>query len=251
MERNCPNCDQPLRVEALFCGNCGKKISVRNMEVENSSVRNVLLFYVTFLIYAIVSWAIYAESDSLLTEILLETVFVLLTVLFSLFDAKRILALYNSTYITWRSLVFSIVFPIISAGLVYFGIEYLNELLDEVSYNLFYDYIGYENSFFWAFLFIAIIAPVFEELAFRGFLFNQLGNVSTPQVTILATAILFALVHFSFISFVWIFPFGLVLGYLRHKYKTLWLGMLVHFIHNLLVLMIEYYYFNEGDIFTL
>ena len=187
MERNCPNCEQPVRIEAVFCGNCGKKIPVRNMEVETSSVRNVFLFYVTFLIYAIVSWVIYAESDSLLTEILLETVFVLLTVLFSLFDAKRILALYNTTYITWRSLVFSVIFPIITAVIVYFGVEYVNALLDEVSYNLFYDYIGYENSFFWAFLFIAIIAPVFEELAFRGCLFNQLGNVTTPQVTILAT----------------------------------------------------------------
>jgi membrane protease YdiL (CAAX protease family) len=251
MERTCPNCAHLLRAEAIFCGNCGKKIPTRNMAVENSSIRNVFLFYVAFLIYAIVSWIIYSESEALITEIILEGSFIMLTVLFSLFDARRIIALYNTTYITWRSVVFSVVFPVITAFLVYFGIEYINILLDEVSYNIFYDYIGYDYSFFWAFLFIAIVAPVFEELAFRGFLFNQLGNVTTPQVTILATAILFALVHFSFISFLWIFPFGIVLGYLRHKYKTLWLGMLVHFIHNLLVLLMEYYYFNASDLLTL
>ena len=97
-----------------------------------------------------------------------------------------------------------------------------------------------------AFLFIAITPPVFEELAYRGFLFNQLEKVTSPQTTIILTAFIFALVHFSIISLLWIFPFGLLLGYLRYKYNTLWLGIVIHFIHNLIVLSLDYYYFETA-----
>tara|TARA_Y100000780_G_C13561857_1_gene369410 strand:- start:355 stop:666 length:312 start_codon:yes stop_codon:yes gene_type:complete len=99
---------------------------------------------------------------------------------------------------------------------------------------------------FWAILFIAITPPIFEELAFRGFLFNQLQKVVSERVTIIATAFIFALVHFSFISLLWIFPFGIVLGYLRSKYNTLWYGIIIHFIHNFLVLMMDYYFYNSS-----
>ena len=108
-----------------------------------------------------------------------------------------------------------------------------------------YDYEAYTNTFFWVLIFYTVIPPIFEELAFRGFLFNQLRTIVSPSVTILATAFIFALIHFSWISIVWIFPFGIVLGYLRHRYNTLWLGMIIHFIHNLLVVLLDYYYYNS------
>jgi membrane protease YdiL (CAAX protease family) len=239
----CSQCKNLLGPTDVYCGNCGAKRTMDTSKKEKESVKQVIIFYITFLVYAIVSYVIYLESDSLITEIVLETVFVLLTIMFSLFDFKRILKLYTFRYINLKNLAFSVIFPICTAGIVYFGIEWLTRVLGEESYNMFYDYGMYENSFFWAFIFVAIIAPVFEELAFRGYLFNQLLNVTNARVTIIATALIFALVHFSFISILWIFPFGIVLGYLRYKYRTLWLGMIVHFIHNFLVLLLEYYYY--------
>ena len=130
--------------------------------------------------------------------------------------------------------------PIASAFLVYYGIEWVNNALEFTDENIFEEYSYYNNSLFWAIIFTAILPPVFEELAFRGFLFNQMRKVSSIQVTIIATSFIFALVHFSFISFLWIFPFGIFLGYLRQRYQTLWLPMIVHFIHNFLVLMLDY-----------
>lgn len=239
----CSQCKNLLGPTDVYCGNCGAKRTMDTSKKEKESVKQVIIFYITFLVYAIVSYVIYLESDSLITEIVLETVFVLLTIMFSLFDFKRILKLYSLRYINWKNLAFSVIFPICTAGIVYFGIEWLTRVMGEESYNMFYDYGMYENSFFWAFIFVAIIAPVFEELAFRGYLFNQLLNVTNARVTIIATALIFALVHFSFISILWIFPFGIVLGHLRYKYRTLWLGMIVHFIHNFLVLLLEYYFY--------
>lgn len=247
----CSQCNSLLGPTDVYCGNCGAKRTQNTLKKEKESVRQVIIFYVTFLVYAIVSFVIYLENDSLITEIALESVFVLLTVMFSLMDFKRITKLYSVRYVNWKNLAFSILFPLCTAGIVYYGIEWVNRLLGEESYNMFYDYAMYENSFLWAFIFVAIIAPVFEELAFRGYLFNQLLNVTNSRVTIIATALIFALVHFSFISILWIFPFGIVLGFLRYKYRTLWLGMIVHFIHNFLVLLLEYYYYMNDPLLEL
>ena len=242
---SCQVCQADLNPGDIYCGNCGTKRRIDRSKKENESVRQVIIFYITFLIFAVVSYVTYLENNLLLTEIILESIFVLLTLGFSLFDIKGILALYRFDRINWKNLLFALVFPIFSAVAVYFGMGLLNELLFFEDYNLFYDYISYDNPFLWAFIFYAILPPIFEELAFRGFLFNKLRDVASANVTILATAFIFALVHFSFISFIWIFPFGIVLGYLRHRFKTLWLGMIVHFIHNLLVVLIEYYYFYQ------
>ncbi len=244
----CPHCKQPAPEEARFCGSCGKPLSGKSYDKEKSSLQLVIFFYITFLVFAIVSYIVYLESDTLATEIALESTFILLTLIFCFFDARNVFSLYRFSNIDWKGLLFSLVFPVITAGLVYFGVSELNLLLFEEDYNMFYDYAHYENPFLWAFIFVAIVAPVFEELAFRGFLFNQLRIIASPQVTIFATAFIFALVHFSWISLIWIFPFGIVLGYLRHKYHTLWLGMIVHFIHNLLVLLLEYYYYLQADV---
>ncbi len=249
MLQNCKYCGASLNQTAKYCGDCGKLIERDNQLIESRSVHLVIAFYITFLLYSIATFIVYKnEIISLRTEIIIESVFIALTLLFSFFDAKNILRLYNTKYISWQNLTFAIVFPIFTAAIVYVGMDGLNKLLFEEIDNIFYDYASYTNSLFWAVLFTAIFPPIFEELAFRGFLFNQLRNFANPWVTIIATAFIFALVHFSFLSILWIFPFGLVLGYLRHRYKTLWLGIIVHFIHNFLILMIDYYYFQNDPL---
>jgi membrane protease YdiL (CAAX protease family) len=119
-----------------------------------------------------------------------------------------------------------------------------NDVDPENSINTYVQYLYLEHPLAWGIFFIAILPPIFEELAFRGYLFNLLKRVTNARNTIIATSFLFALVHFSFISIIWIFPFGLLLGYLRNKYNTLWLGMIIHFIHNLIVFLLDYFVFN-------
>ncbi|QQX77799.1 MULTISPECIES: CPBP family intramembrane glutamic endopeptidase [Aequorivita] len=243
---SCKYCSAPVKQHAKYCGGCGKAIQQSKHGIESKSVQLVIAFYLTFLLYSIIAFFIYKEDEiTLQTEIIIESIFIVLTLFFSFFDFKKILALYNVKYISWQSMIFGIVFPIFTAIVVYIFVEEINSLLFDESDNIFYEYAAYNYPLFWALLFTVIFPPIFEELAFRGFLFNQLRNFANPWVTIIATAFIFALVHFSFLSILWIFPFGMVLGYLRYRYKTLWLGMLVHFIQNLLVLMIDYYYFQN------
>ena len=163
-----------------------------------------------------------------------------MTLGFCALDWKAIAKLYLLSKVDLKGVLMTLLVPIASAFLVYYGIEWLNGVLDWYDENIYEEYIYYENTLFWAILFTTIIPPIFEELAFRGFLFNEMRKVSSVQVTIIGTSFLFALVHFSLISFIWIFPFGLFLGYLRQRYNTLWLCMVAHFIHNFLVLMLDY-----------
>ncbi|MEM7187642.1 MAG: CPBP family glutamic-type intramembrane protease [Bacteroidota bacterium] len=250
MEIPCPHCKKIVDSQDAFCGFCGKKIGLIQEKKENSSLQLVIIFYLTFLVFAIVSFAILDESASLGTEIAIEAVFILLTLLFCLFDIKPILALYNWKQVNWKNLLFSLGFPVFTAITVYFSVGWLNDLIFYESTNVFYEYEDYNNTVFWVIVFYAIIPPIFEELAFRGFLFNQLRTFASVPVTILATAFIFALVHFSYVSLLWIFPFGLVLGYIRHKYNTLWLGMMIHFVHNFLVVLIDYYYYQQDLLLT-
>lgn len=243
MQQTCKFCQSSFETEVNFCATCGTAFAKSKEEHDSKSLNLIIVFYVTFLVFAFASYLAYdAYSPNLLTEIIIESVFALLVVGFSVLDYKGILKLYKLPQLDWKLWIFTFAFPIFTAFTVSFSINYLNEVLFEgINVNYFEEYTFYDYPLFWAILFIAIMPPIFEELAFRGFLFNQLQKVASNRITIIATAFIFALVHFSFISLIWIFPFGIILGYIRAKYKTLWPGIIIHFIHNFIVLMIDYY----------
>lgn len=225
-----------------FCGSCGLSVVPETSAEDKKSITMIIAFYAATLLFLGISYFVYLETDVITvgTELTLEIIFVLLIVGFSLTDLRNIIPLYGFKLVDWKALLFSLVFPVLSAFLVILLLGKVNVLLFDEDPLIMAEYAFYDRPFLWAFLFICVVAPVFEELAFRGFLFNHLQRVTSVQGTILATAFLFALIHLSYLSIIWIFPFGVVLGYLRHKYKTLWLGMIVHFIHNGVVLVMDY-----------
>jgi membrane protease YdiL (CAAX protease family) len=248
MDVSCNSCQSIHLSEAKYCTSCGKRLNKTKVEIRTKSLNLIIVFYVITLLFAVITYFLYAEYPTSLTvEIAIESVFALLVIGFSMVDFKGILKLYNRPKIDFKILVFTFVFPVFSAFTVYFTVEYTNLVLFEsVGENYFGSYVYLDNPLFWAILFTAMTPPIFEELAFRGFLFNQLQKVATEKVTIIATAFIFALVHFSFISLIWILPFGLILGYIRSKYNTLWYGIAIHFIHNFIILMIDYYTYNAS-----
>lgn len=85
----------------------------------------------------------------------------------------------------------------------------------------------------------AALPALVEEIAYRGYLQAQLTRALRPQAAWLVTAVVFAASHHSFISLLWLVPFGLYLGYLRTRYRSLWLPMLAHGWYNALVLLVD------------
>ncbi len=85
---------------------------------------------------------------------------------------------------------------------------------------------------------IAIIAPLVEEVMFRGYLFSLLEKRAGTNPAIIVTAWLFAMFHFSFVTFIPIFFMGLWMGYLRKRSGSIVPSFIFHSANNLLAIAI-------------
>ena len=96
------------------------------------------------------------------------------------------------------------------------------------------------------FLMVVIGAPIVEVLLFRGFLFSQLKTTKLGvNGSIILTSLIWTSIHLQYDLFLLIpiFLLGLFLGYLMHKYNSLYLVIIVHAVHNLqATLFIEFFY---------
>jgi len=84
------------------------------------------------------------------------------------------------------------------------------------------------------FLFIlsCFFAPFFEEIIFRGFLYNAIKKRFSVPFSIFTTSIIFSLFHHEIFVFIGIFALSLILTYLFEKTKNLWVPIGLHFANN-------------------
>lgn len=81
---------------------------------------------------------------------------------------------------------------------------------------------------------LAVITPIAEEIFFRGFLMKGLVNRWGVAPGIIASAAIFAGLHFQPPVLVPVFITGLLLGSLYWQTGSLWPGILVHAAQNLI-----------------
>jgi len=88
-------------------------------------------------------------------------------------------------------------------------------------------------SFLLAFIVIAMVPALGEELVFRGLIQNEfrraLGN---PHVAIWLSAALFSAFHMQFFGFVPRLILGAAMGYVYYWSGNLWVPVLLHFLNN-------------------
>jgi membrane protease YdiL (CAAX protease family) len=82
------------------------------------------------------------------------------------------------------------------------------------------------------FVFLAIGAPVIEELFFRGLLLRSLSRRFGPWVAIVGSAVVFGLAHFELLQLPALILFGLVLGVLAERTGRLGPGIVAHAAFN-------------------
>lgn len=88
-------------------------------------------------------------------------------------------------------------------------------------------------SFVLAFVVIAIVPALGEELVFRGLIQNEfLRAVRNPHVAIWLSAALFSAFHMQFFGFFPRMILGAALGYLYHWSGNLWIPVILHFLNN-------------------
>jgi membrane protease YdiL (CAAX protease family) len=97
-----------------------------------------------------------------------------------------------------------------------------------------------------AFLALVVLPPVVEEILFRGFLYTRFKQVLPKVAAAIAVSVLFGAAHLQFGSgnaLLWVaaldtFILSLVLVYIREKTGTIWAGVGVHALKNLVAFLI-------------
>ena len=102
-----------------------------------------------------------------------------------------------------------------------------------------------------AILKVAIIAPIIEELIFRGIIMHGLMRNYSKFTAVFVSALMFALFHLNPWQFPATFILGLLLGFLMLRTRNILLCILGHAINNGLVLFsIQYYREIENSSFS-
>ncbi len=94
---------------------------------------------------------------------------------------------------------------------------------------------------------MAILPAIGEEWLFRGMIQPLTARITKKMSSaIILTAILFSAMHFQFLTFFPRMILGVILGYIYHYGKSLWLPIIAHFANNLVALMAYSYYLYQG-----
>ena len=91
-----------------------------------------------------------------------------------------------------------------------------------------------------SFVSVVLVAPLTEELMFRGLIYTRLRLMLKAPYTILITAFLFGLFHENLLQFIYAFVIGLILAYMMEAYRNLWAPIMVHAAANLISWLLTY-----------
>jgi membrane protease YdiL (CAAX protease family) len=124
--------------------------------------------------------------------------------------------------------------PILGINVLYHG--FLQKLVDQDAVSA-PDYLaGGELSIWIPVFFVCVCPAIVEETAFRGLIQGWLMRAITPLKAIGFAAFLFTVLHFSILSFPYLFGLGCLLGWVNWKTQSLYPAILIHFLHNLVVI---------------
>jgi len=88
------------------------------------------------------------------------------------------------------------------------------------------------------FIFAGVLAPILEEMLFRGFLLRGLLEKFSPKMALFLSAFFFAAAHLSATFFPVYLALGLLLGFVFLRTKSLFPGIFFHAINNSVALFL-------------
>ena len=86
-----------------------------------------------------------------------------------------------------------------------------------------------------------LLAPVLEEIFFRGILLQQFLKQYSPWKAILLSSLIFTFAHLRYIDVGYLMVSGIAFGYVFYKTNSVVASMIVHSSGNLLWLVTKYY----------
>lgn len=117
--------------------------------------------------------------------------------------------------------------------------------------NMMNAYLHYNQTIDQVLLFVAIavVAPIGEELFFRGVLMRFAHKMNGKMLfPILSTSLLFALIHYNPYGFVSIFLAGVLLAVIYYWTGSILMSMLAHFINNASQLLLTFWAHDNKEL---
>ena len=190
--------------------------------------------------------------------------FLLFIIIFYLFYSKDLKIIFTYKKLNFSFVVKGLIY-LSSIMMIYYIIQfifdnaflfnffkYFNDVLTGKKNITIYDILILEKlqrPRFEPFMLIAtvIISPIFEEILYRGLMYNKLKQISNAFIAILISSILFALLHIPGYGFnIKIFCFvldGILLTYCYEKTDNIYVPILVHSVNNFFIFLFNYVYF--------
>ncbi|WJG08423.1 type II CAAX endopeptidase family protein [Aliiglaciecola sp. LCG003] len=84
----------------------------------------------------------------------------------------------------------------------------------------------------WSILAVCVIAPVIEEVLFRGIIFRGFLHHYPPSLAIVLSAVLFAGAHLNLYQFLVALVMGIFLAWIYYKSRSLWPCIFAHAVFN-------------------
>ena len=190
--------------------------------------------------------------------------FLLFIIIFYLFYSKdlKIIFIYKKLnfsfivkiliYILSTRMIYYIIYFIFDNAFLFNFFKYFNDVLTGKKNITIYDILILEKSLkprFEPFMLIGsvIFGPIFEEILYRGLMYNKLKEISNAFIGVLISSILFALLHIPKYGFgintFFLFLVGILLAYCYEKSNNIYVTIFVHSINNFFIFLFNYVYF--------
>jgi membrane protease YdiL (CAAX protease family) len=240
---SCIGCGGEIRPEDRFCGSCGTSLIADDAQPSRDAF-TVLTPSLVYYFLTLTLLAAYKLTDifdagfeSFLGVTIADT---LIIIIFWIIARKDLAPLFAFKGIRISVVLLTIAGAILGCLVVSITADFINVSLFESTFSDAWLFEETSAPLLYAVIFTCVQPAIFEEVAFRGFLFNNIQQVTTPSGAVYITAFIFGIIHLAVISMLWLVPLGLIFGILRAKYNTLWYGVIGHFTYNLGFVLLEH-----------
>jgi len=243
----CNDCESKVKGFHRFCHNCGAYLGSDAEQVDVFSNRNLRAAFIFYTIYLFVCLTVKFTGwlNSYDWLFLVEIFLAVITLLFAYKNRaglKPILRFNNFNPLVLTGVIF---LSALFSTIVSISINQINVSVFRIDTSLFEPYRIYQAPIIIMIYSIAFMPAIFEELAFRGILYNYFPAFLDERIVVMITGFIFAAIHLNFFSLVWLIPFGILIGSLRRRYNTIWYGVIFHFVFNLTACIIDLHRVGE------
>ncbi len=242
----CAHCNQPIEADARFCNHCGviqAEPDIEDAEEKRSRLIILAIFFGVHLTVCLVS-NFTTFTRGLIPLLIADGVLSIFTLVYVVLFWKDLKRLFRWPNFSINKVIGYSLTAVIGAIVVNYTVKWLNKTIFDTEFYYYSAFSHLKYAKFITVLAVALQPAIFEELAFRGVMQEGLNKITDARQAIFISAFLFTILHLSFVSFFWLLPFALWLGYIRMKEETIWYGMIIHFCFNTTACFLEFFELN-------